>query len=333
MTEKSQEVLEPQLEQYLSSLLGGLGREERCRALCWYASGLLLCGERKSITPMAARLCQDESEVGAVRQRLQQAVVVADWDETVVRKRMSELLHKELGELEAVIGDDTGIARYGDHCVGTARQYSGTLGRVDRCQVIPSLHAAGKSGSFCLGARLYLPESWTSDPVRLQKAGVPPEIRFETKWQMMLGLLDKTRDWGFEDLPFVGDAAYGDVGEFRRALNQRGTKYVVEVAYTTCVWAPGTGPESPEEKRQGTTGRPRKRYRSGEYAPVTVAELVLSQTETALKSVTWRNGQGEPRTSRFGALLVQPASGHPHGLAPEPLQWLFWDWPEGADRP
>ena len=61
--------------------------------------------------------------------------------------------------MEALIGDDTGIARHGNHCVGTVSQYSGTLGRVDRCQVIPSLHAAGPSGSFCLGAQLYLPQN------------------------------------------------------------------------------------------------------------------------------------------------------------------------------
>ena len=191
MTEKVYVELDRELVEYLSSLLGGLGRVERVQALGWYTAGLLLAGERKSIAPMAKRLSPDENEAEAIRQRLQEAVVIAKWDPEVLWQRMNRRLVGELGNLEALIGDDTGIARHGNHCVGTARQYSGTLGRVDRCQVIPSLHAAGPSGSFCLGAQLYLPQSWTDDPARLQKAQVPAQIVFATKWQLMLGLIDR----------------------------------------------------------------------------------------------------------------------------------------------
>lgn len=157
-------------------------------------------------------------EAEAIRQRLQQAVVVAKREAGVLFARLARYLNREPGDIEVLIGDDTGIARHGNHCVGTARQYSGTLGRVDRCQVIPSLHAAGPSGSFCLGARLYLPESRTNDPQRRKKAGVPDGVTFATKWELMLGLLDQatqstpdTASLGWEELPFIGDAGYGDV--------------------------------------------------------------------------------------------------------------------------
>ncbi len=181
MTRKGIAELDRELELYLSSLIGGMGRVERVQALKWYAAGLLLAGERKSIVPMAERLSADPGGVGALRQRLQQAVVSVTWDPRTVWRRMARHLCHELGDIEALIGDDTGIPRFGPHCVGTARQYSGTLGRVDRCQVIPSLHAAGPSGSFCTGARLYLPQSWIDTPERLKKAGVPNEIGFATK--------------------------------------------------------------------------------------------------------------------------------------------------------
>src|SRR5689334_14561554 len=110
-------------------------------------------------------------------------------------------------------------------------------------------------------------------------AGVPKEIEFAPKWQIQLALIDQSRSWGVSGLPFVADAAYGDVGDFRRALNARDIQYVLEVAYTTYVWAPGTNPEPPFPKADGTMGRPRTRYKSGEHAPLGVAELARSQTE------------------------------------------------------
>jgi SRSO17 transposase len=337
MTKKAIVELDRELEDYLSSLVNGMGRPERVEALGWYAAGLLLTGERKSMAPIAKRLSPDQEDADAIRQRLQQAVVVAKWEPQRLWTRMTKRLVPEVGSPEALIGDDTGNARHGNHCVGTARQYSGTLGRVDRCQVIPSLHLAGPWGSLCLGAQLYLPQSWVEDPVRRKKAQVPAELVFKTKWQIMLELLEQTKDpqlqgLGLENLPFIGDAGYGDVAEFRRELNRVERSYLLEVMSTTAVWVPGTGPEPPEGP-VGKMGRPRTAYRDGEHRPQSVAELVLSQTEDALVPVKWKNGDGPERTGRFGALRLQPASGHCHGLAPEPEQWLLWEWPEGQELP
>jgi len=333
MTTQAYAELDRELEQYLSSLVEGLGRQERKTALGWYAAGLLLSGERKSIAPMAARLCADPAQADAFRQRLQQAVVIADWEDALLFRRLTQRLLPALGRVEALIGDDTGIERHGDHCVGTARQYSGTLGCVDRCQVIPSLHAAGPRGSFCLGARLYLPQSWTEAPARLRKAGVPEDIAFQTKWQILLDLVDRVRDLEpLAPLPFVGDAAFGDVSEFRRQLNDRQRPYLVAVMLTTAVWAPGTGPVPPQ-KKPGHRGRPQTQYTDGEHRPLSVAELALSQTPAALRTVRWKNGDGPRRSGRFGAVRVQPASGHCQGMAPEPEQWLLWQWSAGAEVP
>ena len=129
MTSKGYVELDRELEQYLRLLLQGMGRTERLQALGLYATGLLLSGERKSIAPMAARLSASAAEADAMRQRLQQAVVVAKWEPRVLFARLAHHLNQELGDIEALIGDDTGIPRYGNHCVGTARQYSGTIKR------------------------------------------------------------------------------------------------------------------------------------------------------------------------------------------------------------
>lgn len=101
--------------------------------------------------------------------------------------------------------------------------------------------SAGPRGSFCLGAQLYLPQSWAEDPDRLRKARVPPQVVFATKWQQMLGLIDRMLGLDLEALPFVGDADYGGVAEFRRQLTARKRSYLLEVMSTTAVWALDTG--------------------------------------------------------------------------------------------
>lgn len=336
MSEADLVELDRELVQFISPLITGLGRVERCEALGWYTCGLLLQGGRKSLAPMAARLCPDPSEADAMRQRLQQAVVVARWDEHEVSRRLRHRMEQQmqaLGGLEADVCDDTGLPKHGPHSVGVARQYSGTLGRVEQCQIVVSLHSAGPMGSYCQGMRLYLPEGWAQDPERRARVGVPEEIAFATKWQLVLGLVDRAHAEGKPKRPLVADAGYGDVAQFRRELNQRQIPYVLEVMSTTAVWAPGTGPEPPPASPTGARGRPRTAYRDGEHRPLSVAELVLSQTPEALQTVRWQNLGAPERTSRFGALRVQPAAGHRQGQPPEPEQWLMWEWPAGQELP
>jgi SRSO17 transposase len=336
MSEADLVELDRELVKFISPLISGLGRVERCEALGWYACGLLLAGGRKSIAPMAARLCPEPTEADAMRQRLQQAVVVARWEEHEVSRRLRQRMEQEmseLGGLEADVCDDTGLPKRGPHSVGVARQYSGTLGRVDQCQVVVSLHSAGPLGSYCHGMRLYLPESWAQDWQRRAQVGVPESIAFATKWQLVLDLLDRATAEGKPKRPLVADAGYGDVAQFRRELTQRQIPYVVEVMSTTAVWAPGTGPEPPPTAPRGARGRPRTVYRDGDHRPLSVTERVLSQTPEALQAVSWQNLGAPERHSRFGALRVQPAAGHCQGQPPEPEQWLLWEWPEGQELP
>ena len=136
--------LDRELSEYLESMVEGLGRSERRRALHLYLTGLLLDGERKSVEPMAARLVEEEAQVEAMRQRLRQCVACSDWSESEVRGRLARKLDGELPGVEAFVIDDTGFPKKGEHSVGVARQYSGTLGRTDNCQVAVSLHMAGR---------------------------------------------------------------------------------------------------------------------------------------------------------------------------------------------
>jgi len=85
-------------------------------------------------------------------------------------------------------------------------------------------------------------------------------------------------------LLFVGDAGYGDVAELRSKLNARLRQYPLKVMLTTAVWALGTGPERPQSP-VGKMGRPRTQYRNGEHLTVSVADLVLSQTQEGLREL------------------------------------------------
>src|SRR6202012_1064476 len=95
---------------------------------------------------------------------------------------------RELPAVEALVIDDTGFPKKGKFSVGVARQYSGTLGRVDNCQVAVSVHLAGETGSACIGVRLFVPEAWARDAARRRSVGIPAEIEYQKKWQIALAL-------------------------------------------------------------------------------------------------------------------------------------------------
>ncbi|RYZ14095.1 MAG: transposase, partial [Myxococcaceae bacterium] len=126
MTPAQMRKLDGELREYLESMVEGMGRSERRRAMEWYLTGLLLEGERKSTEPMAARLVKDAAQVEAMRQRLHQCVSVSEWSDAEMRRRLALKLEQRLPEVEAFVVDDTGFPKKGEHSVGVARQYSGT---------------------------------------------------------------------------------------------------------------------------------------------------------------------------------------------------------------
>jgi SRSO17 transposase len=325
--------LESELEKYIDSFVADLGREERRRALGWYITGLLLDGDRKSIEPMASRLVESAGEIEAMRQRLQQAVCGATWYESEVYRRLALRFEKELPEIEAFVLDDTGFPKKGTHSVGVARQYSGTLGRTENCQVATSLHLAGELGSGCIGMRLYLPEEWTNDRDRCTVAGVPDDVKFQRKWEIALDLIDAALSWGVRKHVVLGDAGYGDCVDFRNELTKRGLKYLLAVKSTAVVWESGTRPEPPKPRAAGEKGRPRTKYTSGEHQPISIEALARKIGRSEYRKVTWREGSRGKQRSFFAAIRVRIAHGHSHGASPGDEQWLLCEWPKDEPIP
>lgn len=314
--------LDRALSEYLDYLTEGMGRPERRRALAWYLTGLLLEGERKSVVAMAARLVDDEREIEAMRQRLQQCVTISDWADNEVRRRVAQKFEDDLSA-EAFVFDDTGFAKKGCHSVGVARQYSGTLGRVDNCQVATSLHLATDETSACIGMRLYLPEEWASDISRRRAVGVPDDIVFKRKWELGLELLDEALAWGLAPRMVVADAGYGDCSAFRDGLVARGCSYLVGLSGQQMAWPPGSNPRRP--RRPGGPGGKPMRHRDGNRKPRSVSELARA---FEYRAYSCPDGKGGTKVGRFGFARVRLAERRTKGRPPSDELWLI-----GEHRP
>jgi SRSO17 transposase len=320
MTRNQLRALDGKLSAYLEVMTASMGRPERRRAMDQYVTGLLLEGERKSTQPMAIRLAKETEDAEALRQRLQQCVAISSWSEDELFRRLALKFDSELPGIEAFVVDDTGFAKKGTHSVGVARQYSGTLGRTDNCQVAVSLHLAGAKGSGCIAMRLYLPEEeWADDKKRREAAGVPEELEFHTKWEMALKQIDTALASGVRRHIALADAGYGDATEFRIGLEARGLDYVVGVSGVPTIWRPGVTPSVPQPGRVGRTPtQPR-----APQPPVSLREFALELSPKAFRTVSWREGSRGTMSGRFCAFRIYSAERHTKGTRPalKPI-WL-----------
>src|SRR3970282_1839621 len=320
--------LEGELNEFIDSMTADMGRPERRRAMGWCVRALRLDGERKSREPMAGRLVDDRSEIEAMRQRLQECVSISAWSEADLLARLARKLDSELPDVQSLVIDDTGHPKKGKHSVGVARQYSGTLGRIDNCQVAVSLHLAGESGSGCIAYRLYLPEEWATDVDRRRKAGVPEEVGLQPKWEIALQQIDAALAAGVRKHIVLADAAYGDNSAFRSGLVDRGLGYVGGVVGKTMIWPPGSRPRQMAKKRG--RGRPPTRHVDAAHPPVSIEQLALG---LRYRDVRWREGSRGWQKSRFAAVRVRTAHRHQNGKPPSDEQWLLCHWPEDSEAP
>ena len=324
------------LREFLELVTTGMGRLERRQALGAYLRGLLLAGERKNIKAVAQRIAEAPEDAEAYRQRMQQAVVVAQWDEDEVFERIYKEIRRRLSSVEALVIDDTGFAKKGRMSPCVQRQYSGTLGRVDNCQVAVSLHVAGDDIGACIGMRLFMPEAWADDEDRRKRAGIPEELEHRKKWEMALDMIDARAEWGLEGLVVLADAGYGECREFRRALDERELSYIVGIKSTVTVWTDGRLPESPEARRKkrpkGTPG-PKITKWQRDLVPESVKEVAASLPAKQWDTYVWSNAEGTEREGRFAALRVRHAYRAGSGTPPGDEQWLLIQWNKDDDEP
>src|SRR5262245_14288958 len=198
--------------------------EARERAVT-YLRGLLSPAERKNGWQLAEE-AGDETPY-ATQHLLGRAV----WSADEVRDDLRDYVVKYLGGEEGVLViDETGFLKKGTKSAGVQRQYSGTAGRVENCQIGVFLAYATREGRTFLDRELYLPQSWAEDQDRRAEAGIPPEVKFATKPALGRRMIERAQQARAPFQWVTGDEVYGNDGQMRRWLEGRGIFYVLAVS-------------------------------------------------------------------------------------------------------
>ena len=164
----------------------------------------------------------------------------AVWDADAVRDDLRAYVVERLGDPDAVlVVDETGFLKKGTKSVGVARQYSGTAGRIENCQIGVFLAYASPWGRAFLDRALYLPQAWAADAGRRAEAGVPAAIAFATKGDLAQAMLARAFAADVPAAWVTGDEVYGNDGDLRRWLEAQERPYVLAVACSHPVWQAG----------------------------------------------------------------------------------------------
>lgn len=200
-------------------------RYEPARHAAGLALGLMSNLERKNCWTIA------EERGDVTPYGLQHMLSRASWDHDGVAGDVRDYVTTAFADPDAVLViDETGDLKKGGCTVGVQRQYTGTAGRIENAQVAVYLTYAGARGHALIDAALYLPKSWTEDPGRLARAGVPDDVEFATKPQLAQRMLVEVLDNGVLMSWLAGDEVYGADTALRSTCRERGVGYVLNVA-------------------------------------------------------------------------------------------------------
>ena len=212
------------LEELARRIAPRFSRSEPRRHALAYLQGLLARLERKNGWQLA------EAAGDATPDGVQDFLSRMRWDAEAVRDDLRAYVVEHLGEPDAVLVlDETGFLKKGEKSAGVQRQYSGTAGRIENCQIGVFLGYASRHGRALIDRALYLPERWTSDPARCAAAGVPEGLALITKPKLGLAMLDCALAAGVPFAWVTGDSVYGADHRIRRRLEAHQRGYVLAV--------------------------------------------------------------------------------------------------------
>ncbi|QKT11980.1 IS701 family transposase [Rhodococcus sp. W8901] len=216
------DVVAAELDTLHERVSGRFARAEPRSRVREYVSGLVAGLERKNGWTLAERAGEVSPD------GMQRLLRRADWDVDGVRDDVRDYVVERLGDRSGVlIVDDTGFLKKGTRSAGVQRQYSGTAGRVENCQIGVFLAYASDAGHALIDRELYLPESWTCDRARCRAAGIDDEVEFATKPTLAQHMIERALD---AQVPFswvTADEAYGQVKYLRAWLEERDVSYVL----------------------------------------------------------------------------------------------------------
>jgi SRSO17 transposase len=202
-------------------------RSEQRASAGVFIDGLLSGAERKTGWMLA-------EEAGLARPyRVQSLLGRSSWSADCLCAQVRRYAIETLGDPDGVlVVDETGFLKKGTQSVGVARQYSGTAGRIENCQVGVFASYASRWGHTLIDRQLYLPKGWANDPDRRARAQVPEEVAFATKPAMACEMVARLLDEGTPCAFVLADAVYGSDFRFRRMLEDRGQPHVLAVRST-----------------------------------------------------------------------------------------------------
>jgi SRSO17 transposase len=309
----------PRLERFLDPFVEHLQRSEQADHAHHYVTGLVSSLEYKNVESIA--YLHDQP-----REPLQQFIGQSPWDSQPWLTELARQVGQQVGGPDGVlVFDPSAFPKKGDASVGVQRQWCGRLGKIDNCQVGIYLAYVGRTEHALVDVRLYLPKEWAQDKERRDRAGVPKAVRFRTRHELALQMLDERGPL----LPHAwvsGDDELGRCSWFRRQLRQRQECYLLAVPSNTSV----RDLAAPDPPHSGRGRRPRVPFtpvgrwaaavpegawqtlevRPGERGPVTVQgvwTLVQARTEGRVSDavevlVVFRERQGDG-TSKHDYLL------------------------------
>ena len=285
------------LERWLEPFLARPPHPAR-RAMCpLYVAGLIGPGDRKSVQPMARRLGL------ANHDGLHHFVAAGAWEAGPLEAELLRQADRLVGGRDAyLVVDDTALPKKGTASVGVAPQYASALGKNANCQTMVSLALARREVPVPVALRLFLPEAWTGDPARLDKAGVPEAHHaFRTKPEIALAEIDRVLAAGLRFGCVLADAGYGISAAFRQGLSARGLRWAVGVPRIQKVYPADVAMVAP---------LPARRPSSQMLVPAIEAASAEAMLEhERWRTVTWRKGVKGPLRAAFAARRVRVADG------------------------
>lgn len=281
----------PRLESFLQPFVEALRSPEQRTNAQHYVEGLLSDLDSKDAESIA--YLHDRE-----RQGLQKFIGQAEWNHRLLVTELARQVGAELGEPDGVlVFDPSAFAKKGTESVGVQRQWCGRLGKIENCQVGIYLGYVSRHDHTLVDFRLFLPQEWAKRKRRRVKAGVPKEIRFQTRHELMLEMLDEQgavlpHAW------IAGDDELGRSSWFREQLRQRNERYLLAVPSNTLVRdlkAPEPPPSSPSGRRRKPPFVRVERWR-GELP------------ESAWQTIEVRAGEKGPLVVQAAWTLVQARS-------------------------
>ncbi len=223
--------LKPELNSFLDRYLPLFGRSENQPHAGRFVQGLLVGGDRRNIENIA------EQVDGGVVRTMQKFITEGVWNDREVIAEMQRQVSEVLGDDDAVLNvDETGFPKKGSKSVGVKRQYVGTMGRVDNCQVGVFVIYCSTHGHALIDRRLFLPEEWTNHAERRTDAGIPEAVIYRAKPALAAEMIQNAMAAG---LPFRwvgGDSLFGDSPTFVRTVRALEKWYVLDSSANAYVW-------------------------------------------------------------------------------------------------